>query len=236
MEQNKTSFFEKLFKKIKQHTIFWLMDTPFWFNLLKYTVPFIRLTTYYPHMKRFVFQTLYRKLQAGDILFQIDDQKLTAKVIGGEWSHVGICVDKGEGKVEVVDMTHEDFRQTDFFQFCAESSRVAIGRVVDERWTPEYNEQFIQNVWEEKDSKYNFAFRAKEKVDPRKQGPTTKNGGKVYKFNYCSQLPMAADTADIIDANWEDLAGLGVPYISPTGLFHAKNIQIIADSNDLVGF
>lgn len=220
-----------LLKKLKQYTLFWLMDTDLWFNLLKYIIPYIRFTTYYPKMKRLVYNTLYSRLQPGDILFQIDDQKLTAKIIGGTWSHVAICVGKGEGKVEVVDMTHEDFRETDFFEFCKEGSRVAIGRINDPRWTPEVNQKFIDNVWAEKGSIYNFSFRSKEKYDPRKHGPTTKDGGKIYKFNYCSQLPMVADQLDIIDANWEDLAGLGVPYISPTGLYKAKNMMIVADSD-----
>jgi len=232
MEQ-KNNFFETVFKKVKQHTLFWLMDTKLWFNLLKYTVPFIRLTTYYPHMKKLTFQKLYNQLQAGDLVFQVDYDKLTTKVIGGEWSHVGICVDKGEGKIEIVDMTHEGFRKTDFFQFCSESSRVAIGRIDDPRWTPEVTKEFLANVWEEDGSEYNWSFRAKEKYDPRKHGPTTKNGGKVYKFNYCSQLPMVADKHDIIDADWEDLAGLGVPYISPTGLFKASNMKIVADSDTI---
>ena len=219
-------------KSIYRKTIFWLMDTKFWFNLLKYTIPFLRLTPYYPKLRRLVFQKMYALLKPGDIIFQIDEKKITAKFIGGEWSHVGICVAKGYG-VEVVEMTHEDFHQTDFFEFCKQATRVAIGRINDPKWGPNYNQMFIDNVWKEKDSIYNFSFRAKEKHDPRKHGPTTKTGGKVFKFNYCSQLPMTADTKDIIEANWEDLAGLGVPYISPTGLFHAKNMEIIADSETI---
>lgn len=177
-----------------------------------------------------MFQKLYEVLEPGDILFSIDYKKLTSKFIGGEWSHVGICVDKGPGKVEVIEMTHEDFHQTDFFHFCKESERVGIGRIDDPRWTPKYRDDFIRGVWREKDSKYNHTFRAKEKYDPRKHGPTNKNGVKIHKFNYCSQLPMVADKSDIIDANWEDLAGLGVPYISPTGLYRAKNMKHVADS------
>ena len=38
---------------------------------------------------------------------------------------------------------------------------------------------------------------------------------------------------DIIDASWEDLIGLGVTYISPTGLFKAKNLKIMIDSGKL---
>ena len=44
---------------------------------------------------------------------------------------------------------------------------------------------------------------------------------------------MVADKEDIIDASWEDLIGLGVPYISPTGLFKAKNLKIMIDSGKL---
>ena len=223
---------DQLKKAFYRATIFWFMETKLYYNLLKYVVPFIRLTPYYPKLRDLVFQKMYKLLEPGDILFQIDDKKLTAKVIGGEWSHVGICVAKGDG-VEVVDMTHEDFRQTDFFEFCKESTRVAVGRIDDPRWTPEYKEQFIKNVWKEKDSEYNFSFRAKERHDPRVHGNTTLAVGKVYNFNYCSQLPMVADTENIIDADWEDLIGLGVPYVSPTGLYKASNMKIIADSNTI---
>lgn len=227
MEVAKRSLFEKLKINTYRKLVFWLMDTSLYSNILKHIMPFIRLSLYYPKFRKFMFGKLYYALQPGDILFSIDYNKLTTKFIGGEWSHVGICVGKGRGKVEVVEMTHHDFHETDFFQFCKESERVAIGRIDDPRWSID---EFIKNVWAEKGSKYNDTFRAKEKHDPRKHGPTNKNGGKIHKFNYCSQLPMAADRENIIDANWEDLAGLGVPYISPTGLFHAKNMKLIADS------
>ena len=217
-------------KTVYRHTIFWLMGTNLWFNLLKYTVPFIRLTPYYPKLRRFVFQKLYNILEPGDLIFQVDEKKLTAVAIGGEWSHVGVCVDKGPGRVEVVDMTHEDFRQTDFFEFCKESTRIAIGRVDDPRWNAG---EFILNVWEEEDSVYNFQFRAKERTDPRGTQPVVHKGRKVHKFNYCSQLVTTADRKNIIEVNWEDLAGLGIPYVSPTGLAKASNVKIIGDSQTI---
>lgn len=217
--------------KFYRQTMYQMLDSRLWYIVLEKYVPYIRLTTYYPQLKQqLIYNTLYKDLRPGDILLQVDKKKLTTIGIGGEWSHVGICVAKGENKVEVVDMTHVGFRKTDFFTFCKEATRVAIIRVTDSRWTQEYNERFISRIWEEEGSEYNFTFRAKEKHDPRKHGPTNKDGVKVHKFNYCSQLPMVGDFEDIIDANWEDLAGLGVPYISPTGLWNAKNIQVIRDT------
>jgi hypothetical protein len=191
------------------------------------------MTPYYPKFKNLAFQKLYNLLQPGDFIFQVDAQKLTAKVIGGEWAHVAYCVGKGEGIVEVVEMTHENFHQTDFFDVCKSSTRIAIGRVNDPRWTTDYSKRFINNLWNEQDSVYNFSFRAKEKIDPRRTQPVDKKGRKVYKFNYCSQLGTTADSLNIIDCNWEDLAGLGVPYISPTGLYKASNMAIIADSETI---
>lgn len=231
MQGKKVSAWTWLYRKI----LYWFLDTPFWFNLLKYTLPFIRFTLYYAKMNRLTYLRLYNQLQPGDLVFQLDSDKLTSKIIGGKWAHVGICVDKGEGQVEIVDMTHGGFREIDFFEFCAESARVAIGRVIDDRWTEEVKQEFIQNAWKEDGSKYNFTFRAKEKHDPRIHGPTTKDGGKVHKFNYCSQLVMVVDKRDIIDASWEDLAGLGVPYVSPTGIANASNVKIIGDSGEYHG-
>lgn len=232
METKTPSLFSTLKKAVYRKTVFWFMDTRLWFNLLKYTIPFIRMTPYYPRLKPLVFQLLYKALRPGDFIFQIDVKKLTAMAIGGEWSHVAYCVDKGAGKVEVVEMTHENFHQTDFFQVCKEGTRIAIGRIDDPKWTEEYNKRFIYNLWEEQDSVYNFNFRAKERIDPRSTQPLRdKNGDKIFKFNYCSQLGTTADTENIIQCNWEDLAGLGVPYISPTGLYKAKNMKIIADSD-----
>lgn len=225
--EKKSSLFQKIYRQV----MYKVLDSNAWYRILKYTIPFIRLTTYYPQLKKdLIFVELYRNLEPADILFQVDDKKLTTIGIGGEWSHVGICVGKGEGKVEIVDMTHIGFRKIDFFTFCKESTRIAIGRIKDDRWDKEYKELFLSMVWLEEGSEYNFTFRAKEKHDPRKHGPTNKDGVKVHKFNYCSQLPMVADIDDIIDANWEDLAGLGVPYISPTGLYKAKNLEVIIDT------
>lgn len=225
-----SDIFKKIWFKVKQQTLFRLLDSTLYYNLVKYTVPFLRLTPYYPKLKRLVFQKLYNKLQPGDILFQTDAKKVTAIAIRGDFTHVGICVAKGEGIVEVVDMTHENFRQTDFFEFCKEATRVAIGRVRDPRWDVE---TFIKNVWEEQDSVYNFTFRAKERIDPRGTQPPVYKGKKIYKFNYCSQLVTTADRDNIIDVNWEDLIGLGIPYVSPTGLSKAKNLQIIADTEKI---
>ena len=55
----------------------------------------------------------------------------------------------------------------------------------------------------------------------------------VHKFNYCSQLVTQADVDNILDVNWDDLAGLGVPYISPSGLDKGKNLITVADSGPI---
>lgn len=202
--------------------MFWFLETELYLFVAKHIMPFIRFTFYYTRFRKFAFARLYSKLKAGDILVSIDYQKLTSKVIGGLWSHAAICVDKGIGKVEVVEMTRNDFNQTDFHKFCSESERVAILRVDDPRFDVQ---RFIQKTWEQKDSKYNYGFFSKEKRDPR-----NKHGQKVHKFNYCSQLVMTADDLDVIQANWDDLAGLGVLYVSPTGLARAKNVVMVDDS------
>lgn len=222
-------------KFIYRHTMFWLMDTKLWYFVVMDVIPFLRLTVYYPKFNKFKYNTLYKLLEPGDILLMIDYRKVTSKLIGGDWSHAGVCVAKGEGITEIIDMTHEGFHETDFFSFVKESERLRIKRVVDPKWTPEYVQHFIANIWSFKGSGYNVSFRSwneNGEIDPRGGKLINKNGDPIHKAHYCSQLPTQADDQDVMQLDWEDLAGLGVPYISPTGLDLGKNLITVADSGN----
>lgn len=219
---------KNLVKCLYRQIMFWFLQTEFYYFVVKRIIPYIRFTIYYTRFRKFAFARLYSQLKPGDILLSIDYQKLTTKVIGGDWSHAAICVGVGINKTEIVEMTHNDFNETDFHKFCSESERVRIKRVNDTDWDVV---RFISNVWKQEDSLYNVGFIAKEKKDPRKNKTlVNKHGHKVHKFNYCSQLVTEADDLNIIKCNWEDLAGLGVPYISPTGLDKATNMITVDDS------
>lgn len=210
---------------LKRKIAYAIVASEFYTNLLEKVIPYIRLTTYYPRFPRFKFQSLYDMVQVGDILLTNDYRKLTTLLIPGDWAHAAIVVGKGIDKIEVVEMTHVGFHKTDIHKVCAESERVRIKRVNDPRWDAE---KFVENAWKHEGSKYNFAFLAKEKKDPR-----NKNGDKMHRSNYCSQLVTQADEDNILDVNWDDLAGLGVPYISPDGLDKGKNLDTIYDTGDV---
>jgi hypothetical protein len=221
MEEKKPS----LLVRLKRKLAYAIVGSHFWSNILEKYIPYIRFTTYYPRFPRFKFQIFYSEVQVGDILLTVDYRKLTSILIPGDWSHAAIVVGKGKGLIEVVEMTHKGFYETDLHKVCSESERVRIKRVVDPRWGVD---KFITNVWKHKGSKYNYAFLAKEKLDPR-----NKNGDKIHPTNYCSQLVTQADEDNILDVNWDDLMGLGVPYISPDGLDKGKNLITVYDTGEI---
>ena len=221
MENQKPS----ILTRIKRKIAYAIVASEFYTNLLEKVIPYIRLTTYYPRFPVLQFQELYARVEVGDILLTNDYRKLTTILIPGDWAHAAIVVGKGQGHIEVVEMTHVGFNKTDVHKVCAESERVRIKRVDDPRWDIE---TFINNVWKHEGSTYNFGFLAKEKKDPR-----NKKGDKMHRSNYCSQLVTQADEDNILDVNWDDLAGLGVPYISPDGLDKGKNLITIYDTGDV---
>jgi len=53
------------------------------------------------------------------------------------------------------------------------------------------------------------------------------------KALYCSELVYQSDFERRLDVNLEDLAGLGRKYISPDGLYKAKNVRVVWDSDEV---
>ena len=50
---------------------------------------------------------------------------------------------------------------------------------------------------------------------------------------YCSELVYESYENNVLGVDISDLLGMGKPYISPSGLYTAKNLRIVIDTNDL---
>jgi uncharacterized protein YycO len=198
-------------KKLYRRTINWLMSTRLYKYLLKHVIPYIRFTTYYTSLRGKKYHLLYNILQAGDVLLTIDRKKLTTILIPGDFSHAAMCISK-DGVWETSEMTHDDYTKSTFFDVCKESDRVVIMR-------PNLSQQEIDSAIEKCKSFEGAAYDSSFDLG--------------IKTLYCSELIYQSYENNSLQANLEDFAGLGRPYISPTGLYHAKNLTIIADSDKL---
>lgn len=184
--------------------------------LLIKIIPFIRFTTYYPSIRGATYHRGYEFLYPGDIILTRDDKKLTTALIGGEFSHAALCVGYGNRMkpgYEVAEMTHHGYTRSFFFDICKEADRVCIIRCVN--WDKDYKKKVIENCLNCEDAKYDTEFSLSN-----------------IKAFYCSELIWHCDSEKRLQVDLSDLAGLGREYLSPTGLYKAKNIQVIWDSNE----
>lgn len=178
--------------------------------LLLHVVPYIRFTTYYTSMRGWKYHRGYKLLQAGDILLTIDRKKLTTVLIPGEFSHAALCVAKN-AEFEVAEMTHSNFTHSSFFDICKESDRVVILRC--KTFDEAYTQKVVERCLSFEGAKYDIGFEL------------------GIQSLYCSELVYQADFERRIGADLTDLVGLGRPYISPTGLRQADNVELVWDSD-----
>lgn len=195
---------------MKRKLILWLMQTKTYSWALKHIIPFIRFSVYYTKFPGVKFYIAYDKLRPGDIVVSVDPKKLTSLLIPGDWAHAGVCVSKDK-VFEIAEMTHKDYTKSTFFDFCKESERIAIFRCTD--FDPPYTAKFVDNVKGFEGALYDTLF------------------GMGIIALYCSELPYQADDERRMQVSLDDLAGLGRPYISPTGLTRGKNMVCIYDSS-----
>lgn len=192
----------------------WLMNTQAYSWTLKHVIPYIRFSTYYPALRGAKYQEGYAKLKTGHIILTNDSKKLTALLIPGDFAHAALCVNgSGDSKnFEIAEMTHTDYTKSYFFDLCKEADRVVIIECND--FDEEYTEQVAQKCRGFEGAIYDVKF------------------GLGVKALYCSELVYQSDFEKRLDINLEDLAGLGRDYISPDGLYKAKNIKVVWDSDD----
>lgn len=209
----KIIFTKKVMREIYRRALLKLTNTKLWYWLLMKVIPYIRFTTYYTSFRGWKYKRGYAKLEPGHILLCIDKNKLTTKLIGGEFTHAALCVGKGEdSEYEIAEMTHSDFTRSQFYDIARESTRVIIGKC--NKWDAKYIKEVIKKCKSFSDAKYDVHF---------------KMGVKQLA---CSELVFHADFEHRLEAKLDDVAGLGIEYISPTGLFKSPHFEIVWDSDD----
>ena len=197
---------------IKSHIILFIMQSSFYEWMVVHVIPFIRISFYYSDMCGYKYKRAYKLLKPGDIILCKDDWKLTSWLIPGELTHACLCVDKGEYiEFEVAEMHRAGFIKSSFYDPFRESTRLVILRCVD--WDNTYVKQVIERCRLFEDVPYDITFEF------------------GVKALYCSELIYQSDFEKRLEVSIEDLLGLGRPYISPMGLYNAKNVDIIYDSS-----
>lgn len=191
--------------------LLWLTRMRIYNYALVHIIPYIRFSVYYTSLRGWKYQRGYRLLKPGHILLSTDRKKLTTILIPGEFTHASFCVEKGSDW-EISEMTHRDYTKSAFFDICKEADRVVILECPD--WDAEYTKAVIEKCRSFHDAKYDVEF----------------NLG--VEALYCSELVYQSDFEHRLQVNLEDLAGLGCPYISPTGLYQAHNVRIVWDSDN----
>lgn len=189
-----------------------IMQTEFYRYMLKHVIPYIRFSTYYTNLRGVKYHKLYNVLQPGDVILTVDKKKLTTLLIPGEFSHAAMCVSL-DGSWEVSEMTHSDYTKSCFFDICKESDRVVVMRCKE--ITDKQLVNAIDKCKSLEHAKYDSEFSL------------------GVAALYCSELVYVSYHDNIIKASLEDFAGLGRPYISPVGLYHAENLKVVADSDNM---
>jgi len=181
------------------------------YNMILDKIPFIRFTTYYGSIRGGTYREGYEKLKPGYIILTRDNWKLTTFIIPGKLPHAALCVRKApDAGFEVAEMTRVGFRQSEFYDICHEADRVVILRCTD--WDDEYIASVVETCLSYEGTDYDNKFEI------------------GVAALYCSELIVASDPEDRLKVSYEDLIGLGRPYISPMGIMNATNVEVVWDS------
>lgn len=147
-------------------------------------------------------------IRPGDIIFSRDPHKLTTLLIPGEWSHVGIVVDDFmviealPGKGVVASYLHD---------FCRSAREVCLARVnLDGNSEPdEIINAAIKYAWNRIGTPYDGLFHS---------GP---------QALYCAELVANCYASSVI-FDWSDMWGIGMPYLTPDGVYSGYDIREVA--------
>lgn len=187
------------------------MTTKIWHHVLMKIIPYIRFSMYYTDFTGVQYNAINNVMQPGDVLLCIDKRKLTTKLIPGEFSHAAMCI-SNDGVWEVSEMTHNDYAKSCMFDVCKESDRVVLLR-------PQLPLSIINKAIDKcksfEGANYDVAFSL------------------GVEALYCSELVYESYEDNALGVNIDDIAGLGKPYISPSGLYKAKNLRVVIDSAEI---
>lgn len=242
----------KLWDKFKIWLIGKIMYWRVWNWALRKVVPKIRFSTYYaqPNNPDFIdwgplVKRAYKVLKPGHIILAIDEKNLAGKIIGkvtadkmgndndgdGEadvLTHAAFCVSKSDDDFEIAEMTHYNFTKSCLDDVCFKSTRVMILECSD--FDPAYVRKMIKLTPYFEHVKYDNQFHMGY------QGPSDNEKEFLkHKFVFgneslaCSELVYEYDFERRLQVNLEPLLGV-TNYLSPMGLYNAKNVKIIWDS------
>lgn len=147
-------------------------------------------------------------MQAGDILLSKSKFALTNVLIGGDFSHGAVAI----GPDEIAEMTANDFDVVDVDHFCKGTTRVALLRIVD--LSDDYGRRVALTAMSFEGKRYDASFKL------------------GVEALYCSELCYQADYQRRMQADLTDLVGMGRPYISPSGLYKAKGLELVYEWQD----
>lgn len=193
--------------------LLFIMQTKFYVWLLKSVIPYVRFTTYYTSLRGKKYHSGYELLKPGHIILTLDRKKLTSILIPGDFSHAALCVGKHPDSYEIAEMTHTDYTKSHFFDICKEADRVVILECPD--FSDGYIHKMIEKCMSFENAKYDTDFSL------------------GVEALYCSELVYQSDFAKFLQVDLSDLAGLGRPYLSPDGLYRAKNVRVVWDSDNV---
>ena len=197
--------------RLKLKAVEWLMSTKFYKHMLMHIIPYIRFTTYYTKLNGKKYNAIYDIVEPGDIILTIDRKKLTTMLIPGEFSHAGMVVNK-DGIWETAEMTHNNYDKTCLYDMARQSDRIVVMR-------PQLPLSVIT--------------KAIEKCKSFEGTNYDTHFSLGIEALYCSELIYESYEDNILGIDISDLLGLGKPYISPSGLYTAKNLRVVIDSDDL---
>ena len=205
-----------LIRKLWSKFALLVMESRAYAWILYHVVPFIRFSFYYTSLRGKQYREGYALLQPGDIILTRDNWKLTSFLIPGHLIHAALCVAKDDkGCFEVSEMVRVGYKKSEFYDVCHEADHVVILRCRD--WDDEYIKKVIETCLSFDGLSYDIRFEL------------------GIKTLYCSELIVASDPEKRLDVSYDDLIGIGRPYISPMGIYHAKNVDLIWDSKNSNG-
>ena len=196
-------------RRTARHLILSLTKTTLYKWLILDVIPYIRFSFYYTSLKGWQYQRGYRLLEPGHGILTDDRWKLTSVLVPGIWTHAAFCVAKG-CEFEIAEMTHENFCHSTFYDICQQATRVQIFDCYE--WDQTYKEEMIQKCYTFENTPYDVSFE---------QGDSAL---------FCSEMIGSLDYKNRLEASYEDALGLGISYLSPTGLGLAKRKRLVWDS------
>lgn len=195
-------FLRRLFIKVA--------TTRTWQWILTWVIPSIRFSRTI-HLNDKAIAKIISILKEGDCLLVRDPMKFSNILIGGRYSHAGICISMDYAMPVIGEMGHAGYQELNLVKFLGYARHVVVLR--PKNYTTEYG--------------------AKMAIIARRKGLMSKGYDFVFKFDektlYCSELVFVADVERRYRANTQDLAGLGHHYISPDGLYKAKGAKILLE-------